>query len=120
MELNEAILHARQMAEGCPSENRDCAYQHDKLADWLEELKKYKDLEEQGQLVILPCKVGKTVRGRDNRWIGTIEEFTFNSDGMMLYIRSGGGGFYVRPDQIDEEILYPIGYRSMNQNDTAM
>lgn len=31
------------------------------LADWLEELKRYKDMEEQGRLLVLPCKVGDTV-----------------------------------------------------------
>lgn len=30
-------------------------------ADWLEELKRYKDLEEQGRLLVLPCRVGDTV-----------------------------------------------------------
>lgn len=30
-------------------------------ADWLEELQYYKNLEEQGQMVMLPCKVGDTV-----------------------------------------------------------
>lgn len=28
-------------------------------ADWLEELKRYRDLEEQGRLLVLPCKVEK-------------------------------------------------------------
>lgn len=28
-------------------------------ADWLEELKRYRDLEEQGRLLVLPCKAGK-------------------------------------------------------------
>lgn len=28
-------------------------------ADWLEELKRYRDLEDQGRLLVLPCKVGK-------------------------------------------------------------
>lgn len=37
MNIQEAIAHARQVAEGCGTD-RDCAYQHDKLADWLEEL----------------------------------------------------------------------------------
>ena len=32
-----------------------------RLADWLEELKRYKDMEEQGRLVVLPCKIGDTV-----------------------------------------------------------
>ena len=30
-----------------------------KEADWLEELKRYRYLEEQGRLLVLPCKVGK-------------------------------------------------------------
>ena len=41
---------ARRTAEGFGQE-----------ADWLEELKCYKDLEEQGRLLVLPCKVGDTV-----------------------------------------------------------
>lgn len=38
-----------------------CANQHDLLAEWLEELKSYKEAEEQGLLMKLPCKVGDTV-----------------------------------------------------------
>ena len=38
MSIQEAIAHARQVAEGCGADSHDCAYQHDKLADWLEEL----------------------------------------------------------------------------------
>lgn len=34
------------------------AEEHEKLAEWLEELKSYKDLEEHRLLVKLPCKVG--------------------------------------------------------------
>ena len=61
MNLKEAIIHAQQVAEGCPGGNRDCAYQHNKLVDLLAELQRYRDLEEQGRLVILPCKIGDTV-----------------------------------------------------------
>lgn len=42
----------------------DCikdAEEYKQLAEWLEELKSYKDLEEQGLLVRLPCKVGTEV-----------------------------------------------------------
>ena len=35
------------------------AEKNKQLADWLEELKRYKDLEEQGRLLVLPCKVGE-------------------------------------------------------------
>ena len=43
MTIEEAIEHAREVAEGCTAEDRQCAYQHDELADWLEELKAYRD-----------------------------------------------------------------------------
>ncbi len=67
MNIREAIAHAKQVAEGCSTENRDCAYQHDKLADWLEELVAYRgtsltpervaelaQAEKDGRLVVLP------------------------------------------------------------------
>lgn len=75
--LEEAIAHAKEVAEknyrsvnfeSIDSINDDikancvkCAEEHEQLAEWLEELKSYKDLEEQGLLVRLPCKVGDTV-----------------------------------------------------------
>ena len=36
----------------------DCAEKYEQVAKWLKELKSYKDAEEQGLLVRLPCKVG--------------------------------------------------------------
>lgn len=76
--IEEAIKHAQEVADmnyndaekfdsNDSVENymkancMKCAEQHEKLAEWLEELKSYKDLEEQGLLVRLPCKVGDTV-----------------------------------------------------------
>lgn len=72
--LEDAISHAKEVAEknyrGAKFESVDsidndikancvkCAKEHEQLAKWLEELKSYKDLEEQGLLVKLPCKVG--------------------------------------------------------------
>ena len=91
MTIEEAIANAREVAEGCPAEDRQCAYQHDKLADWLEELKAYREtgqtpeeihklisidrwnnavekewlkylqMEKDGRLVVLPCRVTDTV-----------------------------------------------------------
>ena len=91
MNIEEAIAHAREVAEGCPAEDRQCAYQHDELADWLEELKAYREtgqtpeeihklisidrwndavekewlkylqMEKDGRLVVLPCRVTDTV-----------------------------------------------------------
>ncbi len=75
--LEEAISHAKEVAEknyrGADFESIDsvdddikancikCAEEHEQLVKWLEELKSYKDLEEQGLLVRLPCKVGDSV-----------------------------------------------------------
>lgn len=76
--LNEAIKHAKEVADmnyndaekfdsNDSAENyikancMKCAEEHEKLAEWLEELKSYKGLEEQGLIVRLPCKVGDTV-----------------------------------------------------------
>ena len=75
--LDEAIVHAKEVAEknyrGADFESIDyidddiktncikCAEEHMQLAEWLEELKSYKEAEEQGLLVRLPCPVGTTV-----------------------------------------------------------
>lgn len=79
--LEEAINHEKMMAQrkrwngkftkvslGNEEINKrfeaDCikdAEEHEQFAEWLEELKLYKDLEEQGLLARLPCKVGDTV-----------------------------------------------------------
>lgn len=73
--LDEAIKHAKEVAKINRAEATynfpnlkeyydNClerANQHNQLAEWLEELKSYKEAEEQGLLVRLPCKVGDTV-----------------------------------------------------------
>ncbi len=55
MTIDEAITHLREVAEGCPTEDRQCAYQHDELADWLEELRAY------NAIGLKPCDY-KTIR----------------------------------------------------------
>lgn len=72
----------------------DCvkdAEEHEQLAEWLEKLKSYEDLEEQGLLVRLPCSIGTTVwdiygtgirknvvsgieYGKDGRWFLWVNE----------------------------------------------
>lgn len=80
--LEEAIVHTKEVADmnyndaekfdsNDSVENymkancMKCAEEHEQLAKWLEELKSYKDLEEQGLLVRLPCKVGDIVWDND-------------------------------------------------------
>lgn len=64
--LREAVnrLRGYTPAEDFGAEARACkrtAEGFGQEADWLEELKRYRDLEEQGRLLVLPCKVGDTV-----------------------------------------------------------
>ena len=73
--LDKAIKHAKKVAKTNRAEATynfpnlkeyydNCAQranQYNKLAEWLEELKSYKEAEEYGLLVRLPCKVGDTV-----------------------------------------------------------
>ena len=54
--LGEAIKHCEEKTD-CTQ----CGEEHRQLAEWLKELQKYKDLEEQGRLIELPCKIGNTV-----------------------------------------------------------
>jgi hypothetical protein len=63
-QLRETVNRLRRYtpAEDFGAEARACkrtAEGFGQEADWLEELKRYKDLEEQGRLLVLPCKVGK-------------------------------------------------------------
>ncbi len=44
MTLEEAIEHAREVADTC--ENSECAQDHAQLADWLSELKAYRDFDD--------------------------------------------------------------------------
>lgn len=73
--LDEAIKHTKEVAKANrveaenyipttgPYYNADleCANQYEQIAMWLEELKSYKDLEEHGLLMRLPCKIGTEV-----------------------------------------------------------
>ena len=113
--LDEAITHARETSakkrkqadnyrtyslhdghvwndniEGC----EDCAKEHEQLAEWLTQLKEYRQLEKQGRLIKLPCKVGDDVYyilGIPNKTPCTIDKCTFglsaiNKIGKTLFL----------------------------------
>lgn len=54
----------------------DCADKYEQVAQWLKKLKSYKEAEEQGLLVRLPCKVGDILYCIDN---GIVETLIVNS-----------------------------------------
>lgn len=83
MTIDEAIKHCKELVRdnredakyAIENELHDaviktctkCAEEHEQLAKWLEELKEYKQLEEQGLLLKLPCKFGTIVYVVDTR-----------------------------------------------------
>ena len=101
--LEESIVYAKEAAEknyrGADFESIDyiddyikancvkCAEEHEQLAEWLEELKSYKVLEEQGLLVRLPCKVGDTVYVPTRNFISElrITMASINSRGKLYF-----------------------------------
>lgn len=115
--LEEAIAHAKEVAEknyrctdfeSIDSVDDDikincikCAEEHEQLAEWLEELKSYKDLEEQGLLVRLSCKVGDTVWDNDSGYPKSYEIKAFSY---------GYCDSYVEPDIEDQIIFYYENY----------
>lgn len=60
MDIDEAIEEYNKLSKACNvafPQTRN----YKQIANWLEQLKDYQQLEEQGRLVKLPCKVGDTI-----------------------------------------------------------
>lgn len=75
--------------------------EHKQTAEWLRQLQKYKDLEEQGRLITLPCKIGDTVYGirrfHGDRIVkaGTVSEMYFNQNmKLVIVIKNLCRGFW--------------------------
>ena len=99
--LDEAIKHAKEVAKTNRAEATynfpnlieyydNClerANKHNQLAEWLEELKSYKEAEEHGLLVRLPCKVGDTVYVPTRNFISElrITMASINSRGKLYF-----------------------------------
>lgn len=79
----------------------DCAEKYEQVAKWLKELKSYKEAEEQGLLVRLPCKVGDTVWDNDFGYPESYEIKAFSY---------GYCDSYVEPDIEDQIIFYYENY----------
>lgn len=103
MTLEDAIKHAKEVAR----ENRyrikhvlfhnndideinactEYAEEHEQLAIWLAELKRYKELKENGRLIELPCAVGDTVHdiaGKEARK-QIVDGIEYTADGFFIY-----------------------------------
>jgi hypothetical protein len=78
-----------------------CEMSYSQNGKAIRKLAYYEDAEEQGRLVVLPCKIGDSVDGKIGNWFGTVEEISINSDGMFLYVASGGYNHLVKPDEVE-------------------
>ena len=76
----------------------DCAEKYEQVAKWLKELKSYKDAEEQGLLVRLPCKVGDMVWDNDFGYPESYEIKAFSYGYCDSYVEPGIG--------IEDEIIF--------------
>lgn len=117
MSIDEAIKHAREVAEENykqgflyhvnPNDKEldrcvECGKQHEQLAKWLEELKRFKSLQDQGRLLELPCAVGDTVwtnssmqgwyfRKKDKPYKATVVFVGINGTENFMYVDFGNG-----------------------------
>lgn len=116
--LDEAIKHAKEVvdmnyndAEKFDSNDSvenymkanciKCAEEHEQLAEWLEELKSYKEAEKQGLLVRLPCKLNGTLYSV-NYSNKTIAENTI----IKISINDHVKRFYCIDDNLRERIFF--------------
>ena len=115
--LKEAISHAKEVAEEnyrqgmlCHANPNDeeldkcieCGKEHEQLAGWLKELQRYKDLEEQGRLIELPCAVGDTVY-----WISESDACLFCNS--LCYERCEEGALKIKEIPFKLHMLNEIG-----------
>ena len=61
--------------------------EYEQIAEWLEELKSYKEAEEQGLLVRLPCKVGDTVYVPTRNFVSELRITMISVDMHGTYFR---------------------------------
>ena len=123
--LDEAIKHAKEVADmnyndaekfdsNDSVENymkancMKCAEQHEKLAEWLEELKSYKEAEEQGLFMRLPAN-NKEIYIISSRW-------TVCSECSSRFDEYSCSGCEYECDSKKEYYVYPTYLSSINVN----
>ena len=86
-------------------------WEHKQVSEYLRKLKDYEDLEEQGRLIKLPCKVGDTVWDNDFGYPESYEIKAFSY---------GYCDSYVDPDIEDQIIFYYENYSGSITGSFAM
>lgn len=68
-------------------------WEHKQVAEYLKKLKEYENLEEQGRLIKLPCKVGDTIYGLHKAMVCELDTETIGiskmPSGEILYLIDG-------------------------------
>lgn len=89
-------------------------WEHKQVKEYLEELKRYRDLEEQGLLLRLPCKVGDTIYyiedNNVNKFvvysfdIRPLQQFVFNYDGIRLNFKNFGNTVFLTQAEAEQKL----------------
>lgn len=70
-------------------------WEHKQVAEYLKKLKEYQQLEEQGRLIKLPCKVGDTVYVNGVRGCGEAEKYRVIRVDYHSTLGTGRNEFYI-------------------------
>lgn len=76
------------MSDGYAAVNNDVCYEdqnEDYCGDAIDKLAAYEDVEEQGRLVILPCKIGDKVRDKIADYVFTVERIELGHKAGTLF-----------------------------------
>ncbi len=115
---NSFEAEAKKVAEHEAEKNKQ-------LADWLEELKRYKDLEEQGRLLVLPCKVGDTVyennggRCQSDKWISVDDAMPAEKNSIFAKLKGTDKWNSIMWEKTSDEVIVCIEFEDGTRKTTV-
>lgn len=93
--------------------------------DWLEELKRYRDLEEQGRLLVLPCKVGDTVyennggRCQSDKWISVDDAMPAEKNSIFAKLKGTDKWNSIMWEKTSDEVIVCIEFEDGTRKTTV-
>ena len=115
---NSFEAEAKKVAEHEAEKNKQ-------LADWLEELKRYRDLEEQGRLLVLPCKVGDTVyennggRCQSDKWISVDDAMPAEKNSIFAKLKGTDKWNSIMWEKTSDEVIVCIEFEDGTRKTTV-
>ena len=94
-------------------------------ADWLEELKRYRDLEEQGRLLVLPCRVGNTVyennggRCQSDKWISVDDAMPAEKNSIFAKLKGTDKWNSIMWEKTSDEVIVCIEFEDGTRKTTV-